>query len=109
MGPCLRRPHFFSLQFQLIGLAWKAAPHFFGLYVLMSPETMELLLHSSASFPFPVIVSLAANLRTDMVFKTMLSSVLLLIVLPPRLLSTELRSIRTPTPVLPEIVIPPSM
>src|SRR5438309_7454524 len=107
MGPLCDGP-IFSLQVQLIGLAWKAAPHFLGLYVLMSPETIELLLHSSASFPLPVIVSLAANLRTDMVFKTIPSSVLLFIVLPPRLLSREPRSTRTPTPVFPEMSIPPS-
>src|SRR5437016_6984553 len=74
----------------------------------MSPETSEPLLHSRASFPFPVMVSLALNLMTDNVLTTMPSSVLLLMVLPPRLVSDELWSTRTPVPVLVEISRPPS-
>src|SRR5215470_1724686 len=92
-----------------MGEAWNAAPHFFGLIALISPTTSEPLLQLRARLPLPVMVSLAANFRTDSVLSTMPSIVLLLMVFPPRLLNTELRSTSTPVPVLPEMSIPPSI
>src|ERR1051326_1992728 len=95
-GPFLDRPR----NDQLTGADWKAEPHFFGLYELMSPVTSEPLLQLSARLPLPVIVSLAANLSVERVLRRMPSPVLLLMVFPPRLLKVELRSINTPLPVL---------